>query len=216
MTETTPTKKLNGLPPGLVHPSTRRKAMSTSMNRRAVLAGAASALPVIAASPAPAGVNADAELLELGARLEPIIQEWHAKSASDARDTAAWEEACIRAGLPRRELDSMPIEEWRQYEVRRSAVPYEKTQEEEEDENGVDLVWERILDRMWPLIDDILSQRAQTVAGLAVQARAFTLSSSEWWTSDLCENDQGLAFAEAVCAFTGVTPVALEKMPADV
>jgi hypothetical protein len=146
-------------------------ASSSNINRRALVAGAAAALPAIAAMPANAADAADAELLALGDQLEPLIEQWMAQTAADR-------EEC--------EADPDP-------ELTR---------------------WHRLNSRIYPLVDAILSQRAQTLAGLAVQARAFTLSSSEWWDSDLtCEDDQ-LAFANAVCAFLGVTPVPLMVRPA--
>jgi hypothetical protein len=53
---------------------------------------------------------------------------------------------------------------------------------------------ERIHARLYPLVDAILSREAHTLAGLAVQARAFTPSSAEWWDDNPpCEEDQ-LAF----------------------
>jgi len=65
---------------------------------------------------------------------------------------------------------------------------------------------------MYPVIDDILARRAKTVAGLAVQARAITLSEPEMW--DDADGYKIKGFIEAVCAFVGVTPVPLEKMKA--
>jgi hypothetical protein len=59
--------------------------MSANLNRRAVLAGATAAAPAIA------DPNPDAELIALGAQLEPIIQAWHAKRAKDAKERAEFE-----------------------------------------------------------------------------------------------------------------------------
>jgi hypothetical protein len=50
-------------------------ASSSNINRRALVAGAAAALPAIAAMPANAADAADAELLALGDQLEPLIEQ---------------------------------------------------------------------------------------------------------------------------------------------
>jgi hypothetical protein len=104
---------------------------NTSRSRRTVLAGIASAaalpiaaLPIAAAAPA-AVQTLDAELIELGARFEPLVDQYYAVRAiwaramtrshsehdrkfgeprdRDYQDTpeirAAWEEACERNGL---------------------------------------------------------------------------------------------------------------------
>jgi hypothetical protein len=51
------------------------------LNRRAMLAGAALAVPTAAIAAAPIGT--DAELLSLGAQLDSVIVEWRAQRASD-------------------------------------------------------------------------------------------------------------------------------------
>ena len=105
---------------------------NTSLTRRTVLAGIASAaalpiaaLPIAAVAPAAAAHTLDAELIELGARFEPLVDQYYAVRAiwaramtrshsehdrkfgeprdRDYQDTpeirAAWEEACERNGL---------------------------------------------------------------------------------------------------------------------
>jgi hypothetical protein len=87
--------------------------------------GAVAALPIAAAAPAAAAQTIDAELIELGARFEPLVDQYYAVRAiwaraltrshsehdrkfgeprdRDYQDTpeirAAWEEACERNGL---------------------------------------------------------------------------------------------------------------------
>jgi hypothetical protein len=73
-----------------------------------------------------------------------------------------------------------------------------------------DGVWDRFHDRSYPLCEKILSLRATTLAGLAVQARASSLAESELWEDEDRDeewDDRQRAFIEAVCAFVGVTPV---------
>jgi hypothetical protein len=187
--------------------------MSTNMNRHAILAGAASALPVIAtgaAAPTDAGINPDAELLELGAQLEPIIEQWKAMRSADDENRAVLEAKVEQAtGVAFRDAPDVPEHPWpadNYWTIRSRMI-------REEPHDDPDLTrWDRFHDRLYPLIDDILSRKVQTVAGLAVQARAFTLSSNEWWEESIptCGND-ALAFAEAVCAFVGIVPVPLER-----
>jgi hypothetical protein len=52
---------------------------NTSKSRRTVLAGIASAaaLPIAAAAPAAAAQTLDAELIELGARFEPLVDRYY-------------------------------------------------------------------------------------------------------------------------------------------
>jgi hypothetical protein len=142
---------------------------------------------------------ADAELLDLGAQLEPIIQEWHAKQASDAAESASFEAKAELAGLP-----NLP----QHAEKRASLMHLTKFGWEDSDEHGRDVVWTSIHDRMYPLVDAILSRGAQTVAGLAVQARAATAARADLWEE--AEDTYERTFMDAVCEFLNVTPVPLE------
>jgi hypothetical protein len=176
------------------------------IDRRTILAGAASAAVTV---PAGAGVNPDAELLALGARLEPIIEQWKAMRSADDENRAAFEAKVEQAtGIAFRDAPDIPERPWPvdNYWAIRSRIISEEPHGDPDSTR-----WDRFFDRLSPLIDAILSRKAQTVAGLAVQARAFTLSSNEWWGDDPpCEND-ALAFAEAVCAFVGIVPTPLER-----
>jgi hypothetical protein len=142
-----------------------------NLSRRAIVAGAASvpalALPAVAAN---AIGNPDAELLELGIQLEAAIQEWATQCAIDRRRRDEHEAACERAGFPRIDIKNVPREEmggWRAYQEKRDAFwPIDET-----GVDGVD-VWDEINDRQNPIVDDILSRKPRTIAGLAVQAKA--------------------------------------------
>jgi hypothetical protein len=51
----------------------------------------------------------------------------------------------------------------------------------------------------------MLSRKAQTIAGLAVQTRAITMAAGDLWNADLEPNEAyERTFIEAVCAFVGV------------
>jgi hypothetical protein len=147
------------------------------------------------------GTNPDAELLALGARVEPIIQEWQAKRAIDEQRREAWEAACEHAGLPRISDRNLPDDEWREYQEKRGSVRPEGEEKEEVDEDGCSVVWNSILNRIWPLIDEILSRDAKTVSGLTVQVRAIVVATCGL---DDLEGAEG-EFIKAVCAFVGLT-----------
>jgi hypothetical protein len=184
-----------------------------NLNRRTLVTGAA-ALPALTVSVVASEVigpnHPDADLLRLGAELEPVIDEWLALCAIGERRQAAWEAACIAAGLPRREIDSFSDDdEWREYEHKRSNTRADNEEEDEVDEHGASVVWNRHFERRNPLVQDILSRKSKTVAGLAVQARAMTLYYSELWDDPHDGTADYRKFIEAVCAFAGVTPAPL-------
>jgi hypothetical protein len=175
--------------------------MSSTLSRRATIVGAV-ALPA-AAMPLPAlSADNDAELLRLGAELDAVIVEWHAQRGIDEQERAAHEAACDAAGLPKIEFGSIPDEEWRAHNDKRMALHQSDDPELER--------WDRIHGKMWPAIDAIIALKATTVAGLAVKARAVSLSFAELWNNETDWEDHHRRFIEAVCAFTGVTPVPLE------
>jgi hypothetical protein len=62
-----------------------------------------------------------------------------------------------------------------------------------------------ILETLDTLTKEIISRKAETVAGLAVQARAMTVYYAELWDVD-DDNHDHRNFIEAVCAFVGITP----------
>jgi hypothetical protein len=147
------------------------------LSRRSLVAGAA-ALPTLGV-PAIAIYHPDAELLRLALPLREIEQQRAAQMAIDREEDAAREAICERAGLPWRDIyDFVSDEERHEYQSRRSeliqssAVPYD----DEEDENGATR-WDRITKRLWPTVEKILSLKAVTVAGFALQVRAFLLMS---------------------------------------
>jgi len=222
--------------------------MSSTLNRRAILAGVATvpaavavAVPTIAeplppasaaieymqeqikvkeaeievlkrAIPAEVATSAlsaddDAELLRLDTELDAVIVDRRAQMAIDKKSHDTWMATCDAAGLPNVERDSMPFEEWRAYQHKRVALLRD---DDPVDEHGCSIAWDRIHGKMWPAINAIMALKATTVAGLAVQAKAISLSFSELWDIETDWEDHHRRFIEAVCAFTGVTPVPLE------
>jgi hypothetical protein len=189
---------------------------SSKLSRRALVSGAAASVPLASAAAVATQeptTGGDAELLALGVKLDAIISEWQAQVRKDRAETNVWEAACEATGLPRLELDEVPREEFdARCDARRDLWYPEKAEHDartaaEHDEEGQSIVWNDIHGRLYLIFDYILSQRAQTVDGLAVQARAIVMAASDLWEDRGDDNEaHERIFIEAVCAFVGVAP----------
>jgi hypothetical protein len=181
-------------------------------NRRNALALVAT-LPALAAPAAVAAMGSpDAELLELGVKLDAIISEYQAEVRLYQNETNVWEAACEAAELPRLDLDEVPREEWDARQEARCELWYPEKAEHDarlaanHDEHGCSIVWNDIHGRLYPIVDDILSRRAHSLAGLAVQARAVVMGEAEIWEAPCEEYERERVFIESVCALVGVKP----------
>jgi hypothetical protein len=87
----------------------------------------------------------------------------------------AWEAACKAAGLPRIAYGSVPDDEYRAHQLKRSAIRTEEEELAEEELADSVSVWDKILDPLFKLVHEILPLKASTPAGLAVQAKAVVL-----------------------------------------
>jgi hypothetical protein len=183
-----------------------------NLSRRALVRGAA-AVPAVAglsaAIPALASAadNSDAELLALSAQLDRICEQWLAERALDDEHNAIFEARVFaETGIAFRDAPAITDENRNTgyWAVRDKVI-------NETPHHDPDLTeWGRIHGRMYPLVDKILTYKAHTVAGLAVQAQAMALGHTELW--DEHEEEEGgchRLFIEAVCAFVGVKPVAV-------
>ena len=65
---------------------------------------------------------------------------------------------------------------------------------------------EKIQDQLFPLVDEILSLKASTPAGLAVQAKAVAYAAADLWDPPDLEETHERLFIEAACAFCNITP----------
>src|ERR1022692_1932251 len=161
----------------------------SKLSRRTLVTSAA-ALPALAVPALASNAtdlhdpnHPDAELLRLGVQLEALIVDWHAQGAIDADHYAARMAACEAAGLPSSKLESLPEDERRAYQDKRIAVMSALHLDDDDiNEAGGSIAWNDIHGRMWPLIDVIFDHKAQSVAGLAMLARAVSLSHEELWT----------------------------------
>ena len=87
--------------------------MSKDHSRRAVLAGIAAAPALAAPALALSDPAADAELIELGRKLDPIIEEWHAKRATDRVQQDAFEAEVREAtGIAFKDAPEMTRHPW--------------------------------------------------------------------------------------------------------
>jgi hypothetical protein len=210
-------------------------SITSILSRRSIMTavatiGAAAAVPALAA-PAVAAImpetssalpipvptsSADAELLALSPKLEALIADWKARCSIDDRRYRSDEAARRRAGMPRIEFGSIPDDDWRAYQEKRFKIrgKYAAEEDAETNEEGANIIWNGLSDRRIALVDAIYSHSAQTAAGLAVQARAYSLDRIELWDKGYESEEGARQFADLVCAFAGVTPVALERKKA--
>jgi hypothetical protein len=179
----------------------------STLTRRALVASTA-AVPAAAALSLPAVADtADAELFRLGVALDRIEQDWIAQAEIDVKRNAQWEAACEAAGLPRLDFEDFPSrDEYLAYHDKRWSLHTEEyLKEQERAKLGEPDVWDKINDRLSPLVDEILSLKAATPAGLAVQAKATVYSASDLWDGQI-EDTHKLLFIEAACAFCNIAP----------
>jgi hypothetical protein len=130
------------------------------LNRRTALAMAATTLPALAVPTAVAAMGSpDAELLELGVKLDAVISDWQAETRLYREETNVWEAACKAAGLPRLEMDEVPSEE--EFHARHKArselwypekAEYDARLAATHDEHGVSIVWNDIHGRLYPIL----------------------------------------------------------------
>jgi len=78
------------------------------------------------------------------------------------------------------------------------------------DSDGVGVPWNFMHRGVTPLIDAILGQKAQTVAGLIVQTRAIVLDKAEWWNG-CCEMENPRRFLDSLCSLLGIAPGPMQK-----
>jgi len=174
--------------------------MTTNMSRRSILSRAAAgtaiaALPVAAC--AASLTDGDGELLSLKPQFDPMFESWRSRRVAAEADREALEaEVERKSGMTRAEAERLDLDtsegakRWENYkEVRRASV-----------EGSPDRWPESFLDQFWDLAKKILSYRAATREGLALQVRAFMGA-----YDDLCdEYHEPHDLVASVCAFTGV------------
>jgi hypothetical protein len=74
-------------------------------------------------------------------------------------------------------------------------------------------LWGAISDRLYPLTDEILEQKATTSAGMVLLAQATAVRCSSYFDSDY-DDDRFAEFIKSVCAFVGIVPAPLMTLDA--
>ena len=170
----------------------------SQLSRRALVASAA-ALPALAVPPTAFGPDhPDAELLRLAVQLREVERARVALLVNDCAFDAKWDAICSKAGLPKMTYGDRPSDdEWLKYlEARWPLRP-----QRDYIEDGEDDPWDELLeDRLNPLVEEILSLKATTVAGFAVQFRAALLADMDLLTGGTVEEK----LLKAAAAFVGI------------
>jgi len=178
------------------------------LNRRTLVSNAA-ALPALAV-PALASFSPnhpDAELLRLAVQLEAVGREVAAECERGNKHSKEFDAACERAGLPNISWVDWPggngedqYEKYYAYQRKRGdlAPPFD----EEEDENG-NTKMDRLMDRQWPIVDEIMAAQPKTLDGLRVEARALALAVPQLW-DNYDSTPTELDFIGAVFTFLGL------------
>jgi len=182
----------------------------SKLSRRTLVTSAATlpALAVPALASDTMAANPDFKLLQMGAKLKILIGEYLALEERENRRHAAWEAACVAAGLPDKP-GRLSDDNYRAYQAKRSSLRAYSAEDEEDPENpdGWVALQNKITDRLYPLVDKILSCKAHTLAGLAVQAEAISCHHNESAAVEEGTHAEHREFIEAVCAFLNYKPM---------
>jgi hypothetical protein len=179
----------------------------SNLSRRTLVASAAAlpalTVPAVAAA-ATVSDNPDAELMRLGAKLDVVERDTAALIAScNKRWDEIQTEAERRTGIARSDApDTSPVDDPNGYWGVVNQISNERNLDDE-DKYG-DTAWDRLQDRLHPITDAILTQRAITLGDLKIQARAVAIMASELWDNLPRENPHERLFIESACAFLGM------------
>lgn len=204
--------------------------MHTISSRRALLAGA----PAVAAAALAAGaianaavlgladeVGDDAELLALKPQVDDALGEWIFQHTKDCRDRREFGRLHLaRFGF---ELDDAPEIDWNDpgylaydREIRRLVDEHHSGRSQDELDLGH---WDRIHNKLSPLVDEVLSYNASTLDGLRLQTRVLIICQHEIWSPTHWSDDElkhpMCDFFESLCGVLGIPfPPVPERFPA--
>lgn len=158
----------------------------------------------------------DAELLELGRQLEPLLARWSTRAREGDLEQAEIERECYAStGVHPDFMPKRGEPGYEEYERTRLAIierQHSDPKRDAEDERE----YTRINREVKPILKSILSQRARTIAGLAVKARAAAFMEDDLWR-DEDENVSAydlehplLGLIEDICRMAGVPSLAEE------
>lgn len=174
--------------------------------RRAVLAGSAVALAT-ASIPNASASNADADLLALNRKFDPILREWSKRQHRGAAEYAAFEARVFEAtGVEI--IGRFDFLELRETMLRPEYDAYMATRKStriKEDDELSDREYNSIYSRISPIVDAIHATPARTLAGLAVKAKAAAFDNADLWLDGDRERRGLTKILEAVCALASVS-----------
>jgi hypothetical protein len=163
---------------------------NTSRSRRTVLAGIASAaalpiaaLPIAAAAPAAAAQTLDAELIELGAQFEPLVDQYYV-----ARKR--WAHSLVSAHAERDREFGTPSE--RNYQYPPEIVAAFSDSCERSGANEGDDALSAIHEEMKQLVNAINAASVNSIEGLRAKALV-----AFWEVAPLCAGDTDFSFDDA-------------------
>jgi hypothetical protein len=150
----------------------------------------------------------DAALLELGRKLDPIIEEWAATIRENDKRRAALENEVFAAtgiridtGQPRTPASA--------YWNAREKILEGRSDPAHDDR--LMMQWDEIDERAKPLLRAIFALPALTIGGLAVKARAIAFWHSDFWRNSADPNDRMIAqLFDEICAAAGVRSLAAD------
>jgi hypothetical protein len=189
--------------------------------RRALLAGA----PAAAAGALLAGTAAnavaigmakagdDAELLSLKPEVDDVLREWIRQMTKDCFDRREFERKHLaKFGFERDESDSLEVEwskeERAAYDRDLMRLIHEHHSGRSEDELEL-RHWDRIHDKLNPVVDNVLSYTASTSEGLRLQTRVLIIYHQEiWnplsWSDNESDQPEMCAFFASLCSMLGI------------
>jgi len=185
--------------------------MNSIVSATSLMAAAAVASPIHASS---IGSDENAELMQLGQQLDLLTRQWVAQRKSERQKMDVFDrEVELVTGIKFK--DAGPLDYQSEYWKTRRALSDKRAKRANETRDQEDGdPWVPLDDRLSQLVPGILAQKARTMSGVAIQARAAAIACQELWDSDLIENEGSLdverIFIEAVCRYAGITPLPLE------
>jgi hypothetical protein len=205
-----------------VMPVSEEITMKQIHSRRALLAGApaaaagallaGTAVNALAIGVAKAGeTDADAELLSLKPEVDDVLGDWIRQMTKDSIERREWVNLHVaKFGF---EPGDKPEIDWNDPEfvaydrdVRRLISEHHSGRSEDELELRH---WDRIHDKLNPLVDKVLSYTASTLEGLRLQTRVLIIYYNEiWsplnWEADESDQPEMCAFFASLCCVLGV------------
>lgn len=190
----------------------------SSASRRAMLAGIA-VLPLAGAVPALAAGGSS--FPDLAAQWAPVFARWRdTVNREHARRQRYDERVFAVTGITFDEIGDLDYDDPRRrayFDARGALGPDPDDDRGPVDEHGCSIEWNEIHGEVDPLVVEILSRPARSLADLALQAQVFAVYAQEKWTERHNDNvdDRMRVLVDNLCALAGVEalPGVLDVLP---